>query len=77
MPYESKAQDVKQIYLGGKESETIISKYKIDYVTIGPNERQEFNINEKYFQKYPKINLIGGWALFDVSTLWADENRQN
>ncbi len=77
LPYESKAQDVKQIYLGGKESETIISKYKIDYVTIGPNERQEFNINEKYFQKYPKINLIGGWALFDVSTLWADENRQN
>lgn len=77
LPYENLAQDVKKIYLGGQEAEKQISKYKINYVTIGPNERQEFAINENYFKKLPKINLNGGWALYDVSSLWTDSSRQN
>ena len=75
--YTKQANDVKVIYLGDKTAEDLIKKYKIYYVTVGPQEIQDFSINLNYYRNYPQINLASGWNLYDVSNLWADSDGQN
>jgi len=75
--YLQRVDDVATIYLGGENAEEIIRNYKVHYVTVGPQEIQNFSINLSYYHSYPQINIGNGWTLYDVSTLWADRNRQN
>lgn len=73
--YQKRASDVSKIYQGGKTAEELITKYELNYVTIGPNEKEAFSINETYFSQYPAIDLTADWKLYDVSNLWSDSNR--
>src|SRR3989338_2438532 len=73
--YYQREIDIQDIYTGGKKAERLISQYKVNYITVGPNERASFNINEGYFTKYPSIFLGSGWVIYDVSYLWTDGDR--
>ena len=73
--YQKRKNDLAKIYLGDTNAEELISQYQVNYVTIGPLERENFQINEKNFQKYPKINLGNGWEIYHVSNLWSNGNR--
>lgn len=75
--YSQREKDVHVIFLGSQESESLIKQYKINYVTIGPQERAQFSINESYFQRYQSLTPGKGWQIFDVSNLWSNLNRQN
>lgn len=75
--YSQREKDVRLIYLGGQESESLIKQYGINYVTIGPQERAQFSINESYFQKYPSLTPGEGWQIIDVSSIWTNVDRQN
>ena len=75
LSYGQRARDIEQIYMGTEQFPVLISKYKISYVTIGPEERSAFRVNENYFQKFPKIQLAANWVIYDVSNLWANSNR--
>lgn len=75
LPYHQKAADVAKIYLGEKQAEELIAKYKVSYVTDGPSEKATFSINKSYFEKYPKIYLGQNWELYDVSDIWSNGNR--
>ncbi|MEX2028668.1 MAG: hypothetical protein WD988_04190 [Candidatus Curtissbacteria bacterium] len=63
------------IYLGGNEAESKIRQYRINYVTIGPLERVQFSINDSYFEKYSSQILAPEWHLYDVSSIWTNDNR--
>lgn len=75
LPFEKREQEVKTVYEGGQKAEQIISKYKINYVTVGPLEKHNFEVNETYYNNYPSIQLGRGWQLYDVSNLWSNNNR--
>ena len=44
--------DVKEMYKGTPQTEALLEKYKVDYVYIGPNERNELLANEDYFNAH-------------------------
>lgn len=73
--YTQRERDVSTIYLGETNAENLIKKYKVNYVTVGSQERSQFSINLSYFYKYPQINLEKGWVLYDVSGVWANGFR--
>lgn len=73
--YQKRANDLVKIFNGEPETDNLISQYHINYVTIGPLEKQNFTVNEIYFQKFEKINLGSGWIIYNVSNLWSDSNR--
>lgn len=77
LPYEERAEDVKQIYKGGQSANELISKYRVNYVVVGSAERQEFQIDESFFSKYPSIPVSTDLTTYDVSSIWANSNRQN
>lgn len=73
--YSRRQKDIRLIYLGGHEAESLIKQYAINYVTIGPQEKARFSINESYFQKYPNFTPGEGWQIFDVSNIWTNVDR--
>ncbi len=75
--YQERTQDVTKIYLGGNQADKLITKYKVNYVSIGPAEKAEFNPNEIYFQKFPSLALGYNWHLYDVSNIWTNSKRKN
>ena len=75
LPYEGRAADVTKTYLGDKEAQELIAKYKVSYVTVGPSEKATFNINISYLEKFPTIYLDADWQIYDVTHLWANSNR--
>lgn len=77
LPYEERAGDVENIYKEGETANNLISKYKVNYVVVGPAEKQEFQVDESYFSKYPSIRISTDLTIYDVSSIWADGNRQN
>jgi len=75
--YLNRAEDVTKIYLGGQEADSLIKKYKVNYVTVGPQELQEFSVNLSYFQKFAPISLAPDWRIYDVGSIWSNSDRQN
>lgn len=73
--FQERAEDVSTLYAGGPQAENVIKKYKIRYVTVGPQEMEEFSINLSYFQKYPQLNAAKDWRIYDVSNIWSNSNR--
>jgi uncharacterized membrane protein len=54
--------DVREIYLGGPNAEALIDQHGVDYIYVGPGERNEFRANESYFAAnhsiaYRKANI--------------------
>lgn len=75
LTFGQRADDIEKIYTGGQEASNLISKYKISYVAIGPQELTEFDINQNYFSQFPQIYLDSDWRLYDVGHLWSNSNR--
>ncbi|OGD63207.1 hypothetical protein A2160_05425 [Candidatus Beckwithbacteria bacterium RBG_13_42_9] len=51
--YQERENDIKKIFSGGSEAGNLLKKYQINYVVIGPDERQEkkWSLNENFFEK--------------------------
>ena len=77
LAYNQRAYDVGQIYEGSKHADQLVSQYQINYVTVGPPEREQLSINESYLSRFPTIHLGNGWQIYDVSSVWSDGNGQN
>jgi hypothetical protein len=60
-------EDVKKIYKGSTEADSLIDKYGIDYVMISPEEYANLSlINEDYFRKFPLIAQVGAYRVYKV-----------
>ena len=75
LDYQNREEDIKTIYLGGKTAEDLIAKYKVNYVTISPQEKSMFSVNVSYFETYPKITLGNDWQIYDVSNLFQESEN--
>ena len=53
--YQEREKDIKKMFEGGKEAEKLFKKYNIDYIMIGPKERQDYTVNESFFNRNYQI----------------------
>lgn len=58
--------DTKEIYAGGPQAITLLAKYRIDYVMLGPQERMMKNVNEIFFQRFPVIAERGTYKVYKI-----------
>ncbi|MDT7781127.1 MAG: hypothetical protein QOC99_3639 [Acidobacteriota bacterium] len=67
--YSEREADLKRIYAGTAEAPALIDKAGIDYVVVGPLEREELKkygvtINETFFAQLRKVGEAGGYRLY-------------
>ncbi|MBC7931247.1 MAG: hypothetical protein H7Z38_11860, partial [Rubrivivax sp.] len=61
--------DLKRIYTGGADALGIIAKNRIEYVVVGPLERDELKksgaaVNENFFRQFRKVGEAGEYRLY-------------
>jgi hypothetical protein len=71
--FADREADVRSIYAGSPEARSLIAYYGIDYVYIGPREREN-GARQSFFETLPKIYNSANIAIYDVSG--KDEKRE-
>lgn len=60
-------QDLREIYALGERATTLLEQYGVDYVVIGPGERNDLAANTAAFQqRYPVVISTPSYQVFDV-----------
>jgi hypothetical protein len=67
--YSERENDLKRIYAGSAEAPALIDQAGIDYVVVGPLERDELKkygvtVNEAFFTRFRKVGEAGGYRLY-------------
>jgi hypothetical protein len=67
--YFEREADMKSIYAGSFDAPALIEKAGIDYVVVGPLEREELKkdgvtVNEAFFTRFRKVGEAGGYRLY-------------
>ena len=60
--------DIRRIYAGDAAAAALLGRYGIDYVVVGPEERSQMPINERFFEQYPHVGTAGGYRLYRTSS---------
>jgi hypothetical protein len=60
-------RDLREIYALSEQTPALLERYGVDYVVIGPNERNELAANVAAFQeRYPNVISTSNYAVYDV-----------
>ncbi|MET0648515.1 MAG: hypothetical protein ABW208_18035 [Pyrinomonadaceae bacterium] len=67
--YTPREAELKRIYTGTGEAPALIERAGIEYVVVGPLEREELRkygltVNESFFARYRKVGEAGGYRLY-------------
>ncbi len=74
LDYSAREEELRTMYAGGDAAEVLLRRHRIDYVVIGPMERDNLGyhskpLNQAYFEtRFPKL-MAGGHTLYDVRSL--------
>jgi hypothetical protein len=64
--YQEREQDVKTIYGGSALADSLLQKYNIEYVMIGPDERDEFKAREDFFRRFAVVAEEGQYRVYKI-----------
>lgn len=64
--YSQRERDVHDMYLGNSDTDDLLKRYRVDYVLLGPQERNSLIVNEPFWEQYPLMAHIGDYFLYKV-----------
>jgi hypothetical protein len=69
----SRETDIQKIYSGAPEALALMQRNHVDYVLLGPAERQylnenHLNINDEFWSQFPLIAQSGEYRLYGIKT---------
>ena len=67
LDYLQRETEIKRVYAGTSDADSIIRRYGIDYVVVGPHERNIMLVNETFFSKFQVLGDVGGYRLYKVA----------
>lgn len=67
LKFQDREAAIKRIYAGNYDARTLLSSAGIEYVVVGPLERQMMFVDESFFAQYPLLIDDGGYRLYKVT----------
>jgi hypothetical protein len=55
--------DVSCIYTGCEDAARLVEAYGLDFIVVGPMERQAFDVNQRFIDRFPLVGEAGGYEL--------------
>ncbi|AKM79784.1 MAG: putative membrane protein [Candidatus Beckwithbacteria bacterium GW2011_GWB1_47_15] len=66
--YSQREKEVGEIFGGGQTADSLMDKYRVDYVVLGPEEKRLDSINQEYFQtKLTEVYQLEDYQVFAVN----------
>ena len=67
LDYGPRETEIKRIYAGAPDAESLLAKYGVDYVVIDPQEHSLMPVNDAFFSRYPEVAKIGEYHLYKIT----------
>jgi hypothetical protein len=67
LDYGPRETEIKRIYAGAPDAESLLAKYGVDYVVIDPQERSLMTVNAAFFSRYPEVGSTGEYHLYKIT----------
>ena len=66
--YAPREAELKRMYAGAPDAESLLAKYGIEYAVISPLERGAgMPVNEGFFKSFTKVGETGGYSLYKIA----------
>jgi hypothetical protein len=70
--YQDRQLEIEQIYAGAPDAGALMSKYGVEYIVVGPQERREMavrheRLDESFFMRYQLVGEIGEYRLYKIA----------
>lgn len=65
--WEGRWRDVRRIYAGGADAPGLLAKYGVEFVVVGPHERNEALVNEIFFSRFELVGETGEYRLYKIA----------
>ena len=59
--------EIKRIYAGAPDAESLLTKYGVDYVVVDPQEHSLMKVNADFFSRYPEVVNAGEYHLYKIT----------
>jgi hypothetical protein len=67
LDYGPRETEIKRIYAGAPDAESLLAKYGVDYVVIDPQEHSLMKVNVAFFSRYPEVGSTGEYHLYKIT----------
>ena len=67
LEYVGRQNEIRRIYAGAPDAESLLAKHGVDYVVVGPHERREAPVNEAFFARYSLVGETGEYKLYKIA----------
>ncbi|HEX8635226.1 MAG TPA: hypothetical protein VF703_13850 [Pyrinomonadaceae bacterium] len=65
--YAPREAELKRMYAGAPDAESLMAKHGVDYVVVSPLERAAIPVNELFFRRFTKVGETGGYSLYKIA----------
>ncbi|MCA1555585.1 MAG: hypothetical protein LC747_02735, partial [Acidobacteria bacterium] len=66
--YAPREAELRRMYAGAPDAESLLAKYGIEYAVVSPLERGAgMPINEQFFRRFTKVGETGGYSLYKIT----------
>ena len=67
LEYGPRENEIKRIYAGAPDAESLLNKYQASYVVVGPLERSNTFVNDQFFTRFDKVGEVGDYRLYKIA----------
>jgi hypothetical protein len=64
--YQEREREIRKIYAGDTDAISLLAKYGVEYVVVGPHEQREMPVNEAFFERYRLVGETGEYRLYKI-----------
>lgn len=65
--YAPREAELRRMYAGAPDAESLLAKHGVEYVVVSPLERRAIQVNEQFFRRFTKVGETGGYSLYKVT----------
>jgi len=66
LDYTTRENDIRQIYAGSPDADSLIQHYQIDYALVGPQEGSSVPVNLAFWSRFPLVARSNNYSLYKV-----------
>jgi len=67
LDYSARQADILRIYAGAADAQTLLRRYQVQYVLVGPAELSSLQVNQFFWSGYSKAAEIGEYRLYKTN----------
>ncbi|HEX8423005.1 MAG TPA: hypothetical protein VF634_06320 [Pyrinomonadaceae bacterium] len=65
--FKAREAELKRMFAGAPDAESLMAKYGVEYAVVSPLERSALAVNEQFFRRFTKVGETGGYSLYKLT----------